>query len=44
MEIALIDALSQLEDQNEENATGILVRPAALYNFLQEPVWRFNGV
>lgn len=31
----LIDALSQLEDANERYATGIVVRPAAYYNFFK---------
>ena len=35
MEEKLIDAISQLEDSNERNATGILVRPAAYYNFFK---------
>lgn len=35
MEERLIDAISQLEDVNERYATGILVRPAAYYNFFK---------
>lgn len=35
LEEALIDALSQLEDANERYASGIVVRPAAYYNFFK---------
>jgi len=35
LEEELISALSQLEDTNERYATGILVRPAAYYNFFK---------
>lgn len=34
-EEALIDSISQLEDENERYATGILVRPKAYYDFFK---------